>query len=132
MKNKILIVLFSLTSFCSFADENPCDIVDGGVTAGYMCVEQKVSSAQNQLDIALNGAIDRVKEEQKYLQHSTNDNIVESLNKAQKSWIEFRDNQCLFDAQTMTSSPWQGVQIEECKLKKILSRIEYLNSIFVG
>lgn len=132
MRSVFILVVVSFIPFLSFADENPCDIVDGGVTAGYMCVEQKVSSAQNQLDIALNGAIDRVKEEQKYLQHSTNDNIVESLNKAQKSWIEFRDNQCLFDGQTMTSSPWQGVQIEECKLKKILSRIEYLKSIFVG
>ncbi|MGF1902030.1 lysozyme inhibitor LprI family protein [Aliivibrio sifiae] len=128
MKNKILIVLFSLASFCSFANENYCDIVNGGVTAGYMCVEQKISSAQKQLDIAFNSAIERAKEEQK----SMNDNIVESLNKAQSSWIEFRDNQCLFDGQTMTSSPWQGVQVEECKLKKILSRIDYLNSLFRG
>ncbi|WP_299143692.1 hypothetical protein [uncultured Vibrio sp.] len=92
MKSVFILVVVGFIPFLSFADENPCDIVNCGVTAGYMCVEQKMSSAQNQLDMAFNGAIDRVTEEQKYLQHSTNESIVESLNKAQNSWTIMSNN----------------------------------------
>ncbi|TDM54308.1 hypothetical protein [Aliivibrio fischeri] len=53
----LLAIIFSSLSFAS---ENYCDIVNGGVTAGYMCVEQKINSAQKQLDIACNDEISTI------------------------------------------------------------------------
>ncbi|MDF4820816.1 DUF1311 domain-containing protein, partial [Vibrio parahaemolyticus] len=46
--------------------------------------------------------------------------------------LKYRDAECEFTGLSSTPSPWQGVQIEECKLRMTLERVEYFNGVYVG
>ncbi|WP_172564214.1 lysozyme inhibitor LprI family protein [Vibrio navarrensis] len=133
---KKLLVILALASVPSFASddiEDPCNVKGGGVMAGYQCVEQKMESADKELNESYQEAIARISEEEAALREIwSQTELVEPFRKAQRAWLKYRDAECEFSGLSSTPSPWQGVQIEECKLRMTLERVEYFKSVYVG
>lgn len=133
--NKLL-MMFALVSLpCLASDdvEDPCKVKGGGVMAGYQCVEKKMESADKELNESYKEAIARIGEEEKELRETwSQTELVEPFRKAQRAWLKYRDAECEFTGLSSTPSPWQGVQIEECKLRMTLERVEYFNGVYVG
>lgn len=101
--------------------------------AGYQCVEQKMESADKELNESYQEAIARISEEEAALREIwSQTELVKPFRKAQRAWLKYRDAECEFSGLSSTPSPWQGVQIEECKLRMTLERVEYFKSVYVG
>lgn len=101
--------------------------------AGYQCVEKKMESADKELNESYKEAIARIGEEEKALRKTwSQTELVEPFRKAQRAWLKYRDAECEFTGLSSTPSPWQGVQVEECKLRMTLERVEYFNGVYVG
>ena len=129
----VILALFSVPSFASDDIEDPCKVKGGGVMAGYQCVEQKMKSADKELNESYQEAISRISEEEAALREIwSQTELVEPFRKAQRAWLKYRDAECEFSGLSSTPSPWQGVQIEECKLRMTLERVEYFKSVYVG
>lgn len=124
IRSKILFLLF--IPVVSFASKNvdPCEVEHGGVTAGYECVEQKIRIADKELNRSYKEALERISNEASDLE--------DVFRSAQRAWLKFKDAECEFIGSSFTSSPWQGVQIEKCKLDMMKKRIIYFNEVFVG
>ena len=133
---KKLLVIMALVSVPSFASddiEDPCKVKGGGVMAGYKCVEQKMDLADKELNESYQEAIARISEEEAALRETWSETeLVEPFRKAQRAWLKYRDAECEFSGLSSTPSPWQGVQIEECRLRMTLERVEYFKSVYVG
>ncbi|MEZ9069125.1 MULTISPECIES: lysozyme inhibitor LprI family protein [Vibrio] len=129
---KSLIVLALVTTSCfAVDDEDPCNVEGGGVTAGYLCVEEKMKVANIDLNKTYQEAIMRIVEEEAELQKIEFHIVLEEpFRRAQQAWLKYRDADCEFIGQAYTPSVWAGVQIEECKLRMILERIEYFEGIY--
>ncbi|MFA0626910.1 lysozyme inhibitor LprI family protein [Vibrio sp. 10N.222.49.A3] len=129
---KSLIVLALVTTSCfAVDDEDPCNVEGGGVTAGYLCVEEKMKVANIDLNKTYQEAIMRIVEEEAELQKiEFHIDLEEPFRRAQQAWLKYRDADCEFIGQAYTPSVWAGVQIEECKLRMILERIEYFEGIY--
>ncbi|MFW8651475.1 lysozyme inhibitor LprI family protein [Vibrio diabolicus] len=129
----VILALVSVPSFASVDIEDPCNVKGGGVMAGYQCVEQKMESADKELNESYQEAIARISEEEAALREIwSQTELVEPFRKAQRAWLKYRDAECEFSGLSSTPSPWQGVQIEECKLRMTLERVEYFKSVYVG
>ncbi|HAV1390482.1 TPA: DUF1311 domain-containing protein [Vibrio parahaemolyticus] len=129
----VILALVSVPSFASVDIEDPCNVKGGGVMAGYQCVEQKMESADKELNESYQEAIARISEEEAALRETwSQTELVEPFRKAQRAWLKYRDAECEFSGLSSTPSPWQGVQIEECKLRMTLERVEYFKSVYVG
>lgn len=118
--------LITLCSYGVFAEEkeSPCDVLNGGASAGILCVNQKLKNENEKLINSYTAALNRIENE--------SPDIKEYFIDAQKSWREFVNSECEFIGASLTSSPWRTVQIEECKLKMTKERVEYLDKVFVG
>jgi uncharacterized protein YecT (DUF1311 family) len=129
---KSLIVLALVTTSCfAVDDEDPCNVEGGGVTAGYLCVEEKKKVANIDLNKTYQEAIMRIVEEEAELQKiEFHIDLEEPFRRAQQAWLKYRDADCEFIGQAYTPSLWAGVQIEECKLRMILERIEYFEGTY--
>lgn len=129
---KSLIVLALVTTSCfAVDDEDPCNVEGGGVTAGYLCVEEKIKLANIDLNKTYQEAIMRIVEEEAELQKiEFHIDLEEPFRRAQQAWLKYRDADCEFIGQAYTPSVWAGVQIEECKLRMILERIEYFKGTY--
>ena len=134
MKKRLMILaLVSAASFAVDTVDDPCKAKGGGVTAGYLCVEQKMQRADKELNQTYQAAIARIREEQAALRKIWSQiELEEPFRKAQRAWLKFRDAECAFSGLSSTPSPWQGVQIEECKLTMTLERIEYFKGVYTG
>lgn len=133
--NKLLIVLAFVSTFVWASDsvEDPCNVQGGGVTAGYLCVEEKMKTADTELNKTYQEAIDRISEEEAFLRSMwSKTELVAPFRRAQRAWLKYRDAKCEFSGLSSTPSPWQGVQIEECKLRMTLERVEYFKGVYVG
>ncbi|MDC5818886.1 lysozyme inhibitor LprI family protein [Vibrio europaeus] len=133
--NKCLLILglVAVPSLASVDVEDPCQVSGGGVMAGYQCVEQKMKSADQALNESYQKAIARISEEETALRETwSQTELVEPFRQAQRAWLKYRDAECEFFGLSSTPSPWQGVQVEECKLRMTLERVEYFNGVYVG
>ncbi|HHF2892520.1 TPA: lysozyme inhibitor LprI family protein [Vibrio diabolicus] len=129
----VILALVSVPSFASDDIEAPCKVKGGGVMAGYQCVEQKMKSADKELNESYQEAIARISEEEAALREIwSQTELVEPFRKAQRAWLKYRDAECEFSGLSSTPSPWQGVQIEECKLRMTLERVKYFKNVYVG
>lgn len=129
----LALLLISTTVFAANEDADPCNAQGGGVMAGYACVAQKYKIADDQLNAEYKKAIQRTEDEQTALRkHWPNMELVSLLRSAQRTWLKFRDAECQFTGMSSTPSPWQGVQIEECKLQMTIDRTEYLKGVHSG
>lgn len=131
----LLVLIPSLVIAAEHHDEDPCTVQGGGVTAGYLCAEQKLNVAEQELELAYQLALKRVKIEQSELRetfHMSLYEIVKPFQQAQQSWRVYRDSQCEFVGTSSTTSAWQSVQIESCKIKMTQERTQYLKQVFVG
>ncbi|WP_337247455.1 MULTISPECIES: lysozyme inhibitor LprI family protein [unclassified Vibrio] len=134
MKKWLLIGLL-LTGFAMASDkiEHPCTVKGGGVTAGYLCAVNKMDIADKELNRTYLEALKRVKEEETALRKTwEKTDLVKPFRAAQRAWLTFRDAQCRFSGLSSTPSPWQAVQIEECKVRMTLERIAYFKAVYVG
>lgn len=132
-KRLVILALVSAASFAADTVDDPCKAKGGGVTAGYLCVEQKMKRADKELNQTYQAAIGRIREEQAALRKIWSQiELEEPFRKAQRAWLKFRDAECAFSGFSSTPSPWQGVQIEECKLTMTLERIEYFKGVYTG
>ncbi|EGA68656.1 hypothetical protein VISI1226_03410 [Vibrio sinaloensis DSM 21326] len=132
---KLLMCLTLVSAPLLAADgvEDPCNMQGGGVMAGYLCVEQKLKAADAELNKTYQQAIIRIREEETALRKTWSETeLVEPFRASQRAWLKFKDAECEFVGLSSTPSPWQGVQIEECKLEMILERIEYFKGVFWG
>lgn len=133
---KAIYFLFMLIPTVAFGTENsddPCNAQGGGVTAGYLCVAQKNKAADDQLNIEYKKAIKRTEEEERALRQTwPSTELVNLFRSAQRAWLKFRDAECEFMGISSTPSPWQGVQLEECKLRMTIERTEYFKVVFLG
>ncbi|WP_139685568.1 lysozyme inhibitor LprI family protein [Vibrio tasmaniensis] len=129
---KSLIVLALVTTSCfAVDDEDPCNVEGGGVTAGYLCIEEKMKVANIDLNKTYQEAIMRIVEEEAELQKlEFQIDLEEPFRRAQQAWLKYRDAECEFIGKSSTASPWGGVQIEECKLRMILERTEYFKDVY--
>ncbi|WP_019274212.1 lysozyme inhibitor LprI family protein [Vibrio coralliilyticus] len=129
----VILALVSVPSFASDDIEAPCKVKGAGVIAGYQCVEQKMELADKELNESYQEAIARISEEEAALRETWSETeLVEPFRKAQRAWLKYRDAECEFSGLSSTPSPWQGVQIEECRLRMTLERVEYFKSVYVG
>ncbi|MBF4248923.1 DUF1311 domain-containing protein [Vibrio anguillarum] len=125
--------MISVSSLASDDVEDPCEVKGGGAMAGYQCVEKKMEFADKLLNESYQEAIVRISEEEAALREIwSQTELVEPFRKAQRAWLKYRDAECEFFGLSSTPSPWQGVQIEECKLRMTLERVEYFKDIYVG
>ena len=126
-------LLISTAVFAADEDADPCNAQGGGVMAGYACVAQRYKVADDQLNAEYKKAIQRTEDEQTALRKNwPNTELLSLLRFAQRAWLKFRDAECQFTGMSSTPSPWQGVQIEECKLQMTIERTEYLKSVHSG
>ena len=89
--------------------------------------------ADKELNESYQEAIARISEEEAALRETWSETeLVEPFRKAQRAWLKYRDAECEFSGLSSTPSPWQGVQIEECRLRMTLERVEYFKSVYVG
>jgi uncharacterized protein YecT (DUF1311 family) len=89
--------------------------------------------ADKELNESYQEAIARISEEEAALKETWSETeLVEPFRKAQRAWLKYRDAECEFSGLSSTPSPWQGVQIEECRLRMTLERVEYFKSVYVG
>lgn len=133
--NKLLMILAFVSTFVWASDsvEDPCNVQGGGVTAGYLCVAEKMKTADMELNKTYQEAIVRISEEQAFLRNTwSKTELVTPFRKAQRAWLKYRDAECEFTGISSTPSPWQGVQVEECKLRMTLDRVEYFKRVYVG
>lgn len=131
MKKSLIVLALVTTSSVAVDDEDPCNVEGGGVTAGYLCVEEKMKVANIDLNKTYQEAIMRIAEEEAELQKiEFQIDLEEPFRGAQQAWLKYRDADCEFIGQAYTPSPWAGVQIEECKLRMILERIEYFKGTY--
>lgn len=131
MKKSLIVLALVTTSSFAVDDEDPCNVEGGGVTAGYLCVEEKMKVANIDLNKTYQEAIMRIAEEEAELQKiEFQIDLEEPFRRAQQAWLKYRDADCEFIGQAYTPSPWAGVQIEECKLRMILERIEYFKGTY--
>jgi uncharacterized protein YecT (DUF1311 family) len=128
----ILFFLFPVSVFASEQADDPCNAEGGGVTAGYLCVAIKNKAADDQLNLEYKNAIKRTTEEAKFRNDGQSTELVTSFRAAQRAWLKFRDTECNFIGISSTSSPWQGVQVEECKLRMTLERVQYFKGVYAG
>jgi len=130
----IYFVLFFFSAAAFGAEESdPCNTQGGGVMAGHMCVTQKNKIADEQLNTEYKKAIKRTEEEETALrQNWPNTELVSLFRSSQRAWLKFRDVECEFIGISSTPSPWQGVQVEECKLRMTIERTEYFKSVHSG
>lgn len=131
----IYFVFFFFISAAAFATEendDPCNAQGGGVIAGYMCVAQKYKLADEQLNAEYKKAIKRTEEETALRQNWPHAELVSLFRSSQRAWLKFRDAECEFIGISSTPSPWQGVQVEECKLRMTIERAEYFKSVHSG
>ena len=132
----IYFVFFFFISAAAFATEendDPCNAQGGGVIAGYMCVAQKYKLADEQLNAEYKKAIKRTEEEETALrQNWPHAELVSLFRSSQRAWLKFRDAECEFIGISSTPSPWQGVQVEECKLRMTIERAKYFKSVHSG
>lgn len=125
--------VISATAFATEENDNPCNAQDGGVTAGYMCVAQKNKLADEQLNAEYKKAIKRTEEEEIALrQNWRHTELVSLFRSSQRAWLKFRDAECKFIGISSTPSPWQDVQVEECKLRMTIERTEYFKGVHSG
>ncbi|WKY60522.1 lysozyme inhibitor LprI family protein [Vibrio sp. SNU_ST1] len=131
LKKSLIVLALVTTSSFAVDDEDPCNVEGGGVTAGYLCVEEKMKLANIDLNKTYQEAIMRIAEEEAELQKiEFQIDLEEPFRRAQQAWLKYRDADCEFIGQAYTPSPWAGVQIEECKLRMILERIEYFKGTY--
>ncbi|MFA0114204.1 lysozyme inhibitor LprI family protein [Vibrio sp. 10N.261.46.E11] len=131
LKKSLILLALVTTSCFAVDDEDPCNVEGGGVTAGYLCVEEKMKVANIDLDKTYQEAIMRIVEEEAELQKiEFHIDLEEPFRRAQQAWLKYRDAECEFIGQAYTPSVWAGVQIEECKLRMILERIEYFKGTY--
>ncbi|SBS67234.1 hypothetical protein VAT7223_03589 [Vibrio atlanticus] len=131
MKKSLIVLALVTTSCFAVDDEDPCNVEGGGVTAGYLCVEEKMKVANIDLNKTYQEAIMRIVEEEAELQKiEFHIDLEEPFRRAQQAWLKYRDADCEFIGQAYTPSVWAGVQIEECKLRMILERIEYFEGTY--
>ena len=132
---KAIHFVFFFISAAAFATEennDPCNAQSGGVTAGYMCVAQKNKLADEQLNAEYKKAIRRAEEETALRQNWPHTELVSLFRSSQRAWLKFRDAECEFIGMSSTPSPWQGVQVEECKLRMTIERTEYFKGVRSG
>lgn len=134
---KVTCVFMLIVSFFAQSEEDPCNSANGGAYAGALCVQQKMQVADKQLNSSYQEAIKRIKEEDEFLlnlrPHIRESELLESsFREAQRAWLKFRDKQCEFQGKQLTRSPWQSVQIEHCKLRLTVERVEYFKKVLVG
>ncbi|MEQ6331242.1 lysozyme inhibitor LprI family protein [Ectopseudomonas chengduensis] len=129
----LALLLISSTTFAAEESDDPCTVQGGGVMAGYACVAQRYKVADDQLNAEYKKAIQRTEEEQTALRENwPNTELVSLLRSAQRAWLKFRDAECQFTGISSTPSPWQGVQVEECKLRMTIERTEHLKGVHSG
>ncbi|WP_203142215.1 lysozyme inhibitor LprI family protein [Marinobacter mangrovi] len=117
----------------SAQEQDPCKVTNGGAMAGAMCVSKKIEVADRELNRTYQAALKRIRAEEAFEQaHVSGVEYEEPFRAAQRAWLKFKDAECEFRGGITTSSPWQTVQIEQCKLEMILERIEYFKTVFVG
>ncbi|MHC3750864.1 lysozyme inhibitor LprI family protein [Stutzerimonas stutzeri] len=124
--------VISATAFATEENDNPCNAQGGGVTAGYMCVAQKNKLADEQLNAEYKKAIKRTEEEIALRQNWRHTELVSLFRSSQRAWLKFRDAECKFIGISSTPSPWQDVQVEECKLRMTIERTEYFKGVHSG
>ncbi|PSU87550.1 DUF1311 domain-containing protein [Photobacterium kishitanii] len=122
--SKVYLFFLLLICFKSIASNNPCDTENGGVIAGYNCVNNKIKIAEKKLDKSYKEALLRINDE--------SPKLITEFNFAQKEWRKYKDAECDFIGKSATDSPWQGVQIKECQLNIILLRAKYIDSVYFG
>ncbi|HUE91647.1 lysozyme inhibitor LprI family protein [Pseudomonas sp.] len=94
---------------------------------------QKNRLADDQLNAEYKKAIKRTTEEETALRKTwPSTELVSLLRSAQRTWLKFRDAECEFIGISSTPSPWQGVQVEECKLRMTIERTEYFKGVHSG
>lgn len=129
----MILVFVSASGFSSDNVEDPCTVQSGGVMAGYLCVDQKMKAIDKELNKTYLEAIGRISEEETVLKETwSKTELVEPFRKAQMAWLRYRDAECEFSGMSSTQSAWQGVQIEECKLRMTIERVEYFKGVYVG
>ncbi|AVO56192.1 DUF1311 domain-containing protein [Ectopseudomonas mendocina] len=101
--------------------------------AGYLCIAQKAKVVDEQLNAEYQLALQRIEEEERALRQTwPNTELVSLFRAAQRAWLNFRDAECQFAGISSTPSPWQGVQVEECKLRMTIERTEYFKGVVAG
>lgn len=130
---KALYFVFLLVPALAFADEeegDPCHAQGGGVAAGYLCVAQKYRAADEKMTQEYRKALGRTQQEEAALRKNwPNTQLVVLLRTSQKAWSRFKDAECQFQGLSSTPSPWQAVQVEECKWRMTVERTEYLKGV---
>ena len=100
---------------------------------GHQCVSKKNKLADEQLNTEYKKAITRIEEEETALrQNWPNTELVSLFRSAHEAWLKFRDTECKFIGVSSTPSAWQGVQVEECRLRMTIERTEYLKGVYSG
>jgi uncharacterized protein YecT (DUF1311 family) len=128
-----ILFLFSLAAFAYGQDDDPCNAKGGGATAGNLCVAEKIKVADKQLNIEYQEALKRTEAEEAALRKNwPGTELVTLFRASQRAWLKFRDAECEFIGISSTPSSWQGVQVEECKLRMTLERIEYFKNVHSG
>ena len=129
----LLFLSMGVAAESQIADEDPCNVQGGGVTAGYQCVAEKMKVANKELNKTYQEAIGRISEEEAELRKVWSyTELVEPFRESQRAWLDYRYAECEFIGRSSTPSPWQGVQIENCKLRMTLERVEYFKAVYVG
>lgn len=129
----LLLTVLAATAVATEETDDPCTAHGGGVMAGYLCVAQQSEIADAQLNAEYQKALKRTEEEERALREAwANTELVNLFRAAQRAWLTFRDAECQFIGISSTPSPWQGVQVEECKLRMTIERIEYFKGVHSG
>ncbi len=126
----LLLIVIAATAVATEETDDPCTAEGGGVMAGYICVAQQSVIADAQLNAEYQKALKRTEEEERALREVwAGTELVSLFRAAQRAWLTFRDAECQFIGISSTPSPWQSVQVEECKLRMTNERIAYFKGV---
>jgi uncharacterized protein YecT (DUF1311 family) len=124
----IFIIIFIGLAVNSFAnDDDPCN----GPSAmhGGICVGEKLNVAKVKLDEALDRALARAEEEEKW----SIANLELMLLESQAAWLKYREIHCdFYGVSTGAQGGWSGIHGANCKLDMIVERTPFLSSLWAG
>ena len=126
-KKAFYLLLISISSVASDIDylcEN-----QPGVIAASDCIAKKQEFEERNLRASISSLLTSLENEQEYQKtQGFSIDLVRSFSKAQSEWEQYRDSHCIFEGLISTSTAWQGIQIEECRLRETKKRIEYIEA----
>ncbi|UHQ57056.1 lysozyme inhibitor LprI family protein [Microbulbifer sp. YPW16] len=112
---RIMLLIFACASSYAISEDSAdsCTAENGGAMAAGLCIEGMLKKADEELNMAYKAAIERIREEDKYLKR----NLEEEFRISQRAWLKYRDAHCSFEGEsTGAAGGWSGIHISECIL----------------